>query len=59
VLYTLGGIVYALKRPDPAPKWFGFHEVFHTFTVAAYVAHYIGISMTVYGAVPIAALAAR
>jgi hypothetical protein len=33
--------------------------VFHTFTVAAYVAHYIGISMTVYGAVPIAALAAR
>ncbi len=59
VLYTLGGIVYALKRPDPAPKWFGFHEVFHTFTVAAYVAHYIGISMTVYGAVPVAAIAAR
>ena len=58
VLYTLGGIVYALKRPDPAPKWFGFHEVFHTFTVAAYVVHYIGISMTVYGAVPVAAIAA-
>ena len=28
-LYSAGGIVYGLKRPDPAPRWFGFHEVFH------------------------------
>ena len=29
-LYTLGGVVYGFKRPDPWPRWFGFHEVFHT-----------------------------
>ena len=29
-LYTLGGVVYGFKRPDPFPRWFGFHEVFHT-----------------------------
>ena len=33
-LYTVGGVVYGLKRPDPSPRWFGFHEVFHTFTIA-------------------------
>lgn len=54
LLYTAGGIVYALKRPNPAPRWFGFHEVFHTFTVAAFVVHYIGISFAVYGLVPAA-----
>ncbi len=48
VLYTLGGLIYALKRPNPSPRWFGFHEVFHAFTVAAFVAHYIGISIAVY-----------
>ncbi len=48
VLYTLGGVVYALKRPDPSPRWFGFHEVFHAFTIAAFVVHYIAISTTVY-----------
>ncbi len=49
-LYSLGGIVYGLKRPDPAPRWFGFHEVFHSFTIAAFVVHYVGISMIVYAA---------
>ena len=34
ILYTLGGVVYGLKRPDPSPRWFGFHEVFHSFTIA-------------------------
>ena len=48
VLYTLGALVYALKRPNPAPRWFGFHEVFHAFTVAAFAVHYIGISIAVY-----------
>ena len=48
VLYTLGGIVYALKWPDPAPRWFGFHEIFHAFTVAAFIAHYVGISLIVH-----------
>ncbi len=49
-LYSLGGLVYGLKRPNPAPRWFGFHEVFHSFTIAAFVVHYIGISMVVYAA---------
>ena len=48
VLYTAGGVIYALKRPNPSPRWFGFHEVFHAFTVAAFVAHYIAISHAVY-----------
>ncbi len=33
-LYTLGGVVYGFKRPNPFPRWFGFHEVFHTLTIA-------------------------
>jgi hemolysin III len=48
VLYTLGGLVYGLRRPDPFPRWFGFHEVFHSFTIAAFVSHYVGISMATY-----------
>ena len=48
VLYTLGGLVYGLKRPDPSPRWFGFHEVFHALTVAAFTAHYVGLSLAVY-----------
>jgi len=47
-LYTLGGIVYGLKRPDPSPRWFGFHEVFHTLTIAAFITHYIGVSIATY-----------
>jgi hemolysin III len=43
VLYTLGAVVYGVKRPNPAPAWFGFHEVFHVFTIAAYLAHYVGV----------------
>jgi len=47
-LYTLGGVVYGFKRPDPWPRWFGFHEVFHTFTILAFVSHYVGVSMATY-----------
>jgi hemolysin III len=47
-LYTLGALVYGLKRPDPWPRWFGFHEIFHTLTILAFVTHYVGISMAVY-----------
>jgi hemolysin III len=49
-LYTLGGVVYGLKRPNPLPNWFGFHEVFHAFTIAAFVVHYVGISIAAYTA---------
>jgi hemolysin III len=50
VLYTLGGVVYGLKKPNPNPHWFGFHEVFHSFTIAAFVVHYVGISIVTYNA---------
>ncbi|WP_329493835.1 PAQR family membrane homeostasis protein TrhA [Kitasatospora herbaricolor] len=43
LLYTAGGVVYGFKRPDPSPYWFGFHEVFHTLTVAAFTTHYTAV----------------
>ncbi len=49
-LYSAGGVVYALKRPNPSPRWFGFHEVFHALTLGAYVVHYIAISIAAYNA---------
>jgi hemolysin III len=47
-LYTLGGLVYGLKKPDPFPTWFGFHEVFHSFTIAAFICHYVAASIATY-----------
>jgi hemolysin III len=47
-LYTCGGVVYGFRRPNPSPRWFGFHEVFHSFTVLAFATHYVGISMATY-----------
>jgi hemolysin III len=41
--YTLGAIAYALKRPNFFPGRFGFHEVFHTLTVVAFVCHWTAI----------------
>jgi len=43
VPYSAGAVVYAARRPDPSPRWFGFHEVFHSFTLAAYVVHYVAV----------------
>jgi hemolysin III len=48
VLYMLGGVVYGFRRPDPWPRYFGFHEVFHSLTVLAFVTHYVGISLATY-----------
>ncbi|WP_405558445.1 hemolysin III family protein [Streptomyces sp. NBC_01171] len=48
LLYSAGAVVYAVRRPNPSPCWFGFHEVFHALTVAAFTAHYIAISLAVY-----------
>jgi hemolysin III len=45
VLYSIGGVIYGTKKPNPSPRWFGFHEVFHSFTLAAFVVHYVGISL--------------
>jgi hemolysin III len=48
LMYTLGAVVWALKRPDPSPRWFGYHEVFHAFTIVAYLMQYVGISLVLY-----------
>jgi hemolysin III len=48
LLYSAGAVVYAVQRPNPSPRWFGFHEVFHALTVAAFTMHYIAISLAVY-----------
>ncbi|HAQ59138.1 MAG TPA: hemolysin III [Microbacterium sp.] len=40
LLYTVGAIVYALKRPNPWPGHFGFHEIFHVCTVLAFLCHW-------------------
>ncbi|AEG45171.1 hemolysin III family protein [Isoptericola variabilis] len=41
--YTLGAIVYGTKRPDPSPRWFGFHEIFHALTVVGFACHTVAI----------------
>ncbi|MEU6170960.1 hemolysin III family protein [Streptantibioticus parmotrematis] len=48
LLYSAGGVIYGIKRPNPSPRWFGFHEVFHSFTLAAFIVHYVGISLVAY-----------
>jgi hemolysin III len=40
LLYTLGALVYGLKKPNPIPGVFGFHEIFHSFTVLAFMCHW-------------------
>ena len=35
LIYSLGAVVYALKRPDPLPRLFGYHEVFHAMVLVA------------------------
>ena len=48
LLYSLGAMVFSLQRPNPLPRWFGFHEVFHSLTIVAFGVHYVGISMATY-----------
>lgn len=50
--YTLGAVVYGTKWPNPSPRWFGFHEVFHSLTVVGYVTHYIAVSIAAYTVQP-------
>ena len=47
VVYSLGAVVYATRRPDPAPAVFGFHEVFHALTVLAGLFFYIAIARVI------------
>lgn len=50
LLYLVGAVVYATRRPDPAPKIFGYHEVFHALTIVASICHFIAIRQVVMGA---------
>jgi hemolysin III len=47
IAYTLGGIVYARRRPDPYPAVFGYHEVFHALTLVALALQYVAIAFYV------------
>jgi len=48
LLYTIGALVYGLKRPDPSPRYFGFHEIFHALTVVAFTCHYVAVSLALH-----------
>jgi hemolysin III len=48
IMYSLGAVVHVRKRPDPSPRWFGFHEVFHAATILAYLTQYAAVSLVVY-----------
>ncbi|MGH2870745.1 MAG: PAQR family membrane homeostasis protein TrhA [Solirubrobacteraceae bacterium] len=43
LIYSLGAVVYARRRPDPWPRTFGFHEIFHVLVIAAATVQYIAI----------------
>ena len=45
--YTAGAIVYALRRPDPIPSIFGYHEIFHALTLVALTCQYVAIAFFV------------
>ena len=44
LLYSAGAVIYALRRPDPWPSTFGFHEIFHALVVAAAVTHFVAMA---------------
>lgn len=47
IAYIIGAIVYAFRWPNPWPRVYGFHEVFHTLTVGAYACHMVAIFLVV------------
>lgn len=47
LLYSAGAIIYALRRPDPAPSIFGYHELFHALVVAAAACQYVAVALFV------------
>ncbi len=49
VIYSLGAVTYALKKPDPWPAVFGYHEVFHTLVVLGAACHFVAVTRVVLG----------
>ncbi len=47
IAYTVGAVVYATQRPDPFPRVFGYHEVFHALVVAAAALHFVAVAQAV------------
>ncbi|WP_419786911.1 PAQR family membrane homeostasis protein TrhA [Pseudodesulfovibrio sp.] len=41
LVYSAGAVIYALRRPDPWPKKFGFHEIFHLFVIGGSFCHFV------------------
>jgi hemolysin III len=44
LLYTAGAVVYAIQRPNPNPRVFGYHEIFHAFVILAAAAHFAAVA---------------
>jgi len=44
ICYSVGAVVYAKKRPNLSPAWFGFHELFHAFTILGFLSHFSAIA---------------
>lgn len=47
IFYTLGAVIYAIKRPNPYPHIFGYHEIFHLFVIVASICHFIVVNSLV------------
>jgi hemolysin III len=42
--YTAGAVIFAIRRPDPYPKTFGYHEIFHVLVITAVACHYVAVA---------------
>ena len=47
LLYSVGAIIYAIKKPNFSINWFGFHELFHAMTAAAFISHFIAAVLVI------------
>ncbi|MFJ8894265.1 hemolysin III family protein [Leifsonia sp. NPDC102414] len=43
LFYSIGAVIYGIKKPNPVPGVFGFHEIFHTLTVLAFLCHWTAV----------------
>ena len=48
VLYTVGALIYALRRPNPVPDVFGYHELFHALVIGAAACQYVAVALVVF-----------
>lgn len=50
ILYTVGAVILALRRPDPNPRVFGYHEIWHSMVIGGSLCHYVTILLLAIGA---------